>query len=45
MNPIERLWKFFHKQIHYNKYHATFAAFSGWNALCFLKDLMNTQKN
>ncbi|OGV19068.1 MAG: hypothetical protein A2X47_09335 [Lentisphaerae bacterium GWF2_38_69] len=27
LNPIERLWKFFHKQIHYNKYHATFAAF------------------
>ena len=27
LNPIERLWKFFHKQIHYNKYHETFAAF------------------
>ena len=27
LNPIERLWKFFHKKIQYNKYYATFAEF------------------
>lgn len=27
LNLIERLWKFFHKKIHYNKYYATFAEF------------------
>lgn len=27
LNPIERLWKFFHKQIHYNKYYETFSEF------------------
>lgn len=27
LNLIERLWNFFHKKIHYNKYYETFAEF------------------